>query len=192
MKKTLLTVTIVSLLLAPVFTQSVFAQQNTGPAAIILNHYSPRNFAAGAITPADLDLIVLAGIRAPSAGNRQPWHFTVVQNQNLTKQLISNITDGNILIVVSAPGDGKTNGVQILDCALAVQSIYLAAQALGYGSRIYTGPMDTLNSRFKEELGLPSGHSAIALVRIGRLQGAADAVSAASSRKKAEEIVTYK
>ena len=89
MKKTLLTVTIVSLLLMPVFTQSVFAQQNTGPAAIILNHYSPRNFAAGAITPADLDLIVLAGIRAPSAGNRQPWHFTVVQNQNLTKQLIS-------------------------------------------------------------------------------------------------------
>ena len=170
----------------------LYAQQNAGPAATILNHYAARNFIAGAITPADLELIIQAGVRAPSAANRQPWIFTVVQNQDLAKQLVSNVVDGNVLIVVSAQGDGKTNGVQILDCALAVENIYLAAQALGYGSRIYTGPMDTLNSRFKADLGLPSGYSAVALVRVGKVQGPVDAVSAASSRKKAEELVTYK
>jgi len=187
MKRNTYLAAILSFALILGFSQSVFAQQS-----VILNHYAARNFAAGTIPPADLDLIVQAGIRAPSAANRQPWHFTVIQNQALARQLISGMVDGNVLIVVSAQGDGKTNGVQILDCALAVQSIYLAAQALGYGSRIYTGPMDALNSRFKTELGLPSGHSAVALVRVGRLQGAVDAVSAASARKKAEEIVTYK
>jgi len=177
--------------------QTVCAQQNTGktdggPAGVIINHYAARNFIAGAIPAADLDRIIQAGVRAPSARNLQPWYFTVVQNQSLAKKMVSDIVDGNVLIIVSAAGDGKTNGVQILDCALAVESIYLAAQALGYGSRIYTGPMDNLNKNLKAELGLPSGHSAVALVRVGKVQGGVDAVSAASNRKKTEEVVTYK
>jgi len=173
--------------------QTVCAQQNSGdPASVIINHYAARNFIAGAIPAADLDRIIQAGIRAPSARNLQPWHFTVVQNQNLAKKMVSDNVDGNVLIVVSAPGDGKTNGVQILDCALAVENIYLAAQALGYGSRIYTGPMDNLNKNLKAELGLPSGHSAVALIRVGKVQSGVDVVSAASNRKKAEEVVTYK
>jgi len=192
MRKNFLLLCVVLIVLALGCSQSISAQQNTDSTALILNHYSGRNWAAGEIPRADLERIVQAGVRAPSAGNRQPWHFTVVQNQNLARQLVSGNTDGNILIVVSASGDGKTNGVQILDCALAVQSIYLMAQALGYGSRIYTGPMDTLNNRFKTELGLPSGHNAVALVRVGKLQGTVDAVSAASARKRTEEVVTYK
>jgi hypothetical protein len=52
--------------------------------------------------------------------------------------------------------------------------------------------MNNLNSNLKAELSLPAGHSAVALVRVGKVQGTVDAVSAASSRKKAEEIVTYK
>jgi len=172
--------------------QTVCAQQSGGPADVIINHYAARKFTAGAIPAADLDRIVQAGIRAPSARNLQPWHFTVVQNQSLAKKMVSDIVDGNVLIIVSALGDGKTNGVQILDCALAVESVYLAAQALGYGSRIYTGPMDSLNKDLKAELGFPSGHSAVALVRVGKVQGGVDAVSAASNRKKTEEVVTYK
>jgi nitroreductase len=166
--------------------------QDRGLAALLLNHYSPRNFIEGTIPAADLDTIVQAGIRAPSAGNRQPWHFTVVLNQDLAKKMVSNVVNGNVLIVVSAEGDGRTNNVQILDCALAVQSIYLAAQALGYGSRIYTAPMNNLNANLKGELGLPAGHSAVALVRVGRVQSGVDAVSAASSRKTAAEVVTYR
>ena len=173
------------------YSQTVFAQDR-GAAALLLNHYSTRNFAEGAVPAADLDTIVQAGVRSPSASNRQPWHFTVVLNNDLAKKIIPQNVNGNVLIVVSAEGDGKSNTVQILDCALAVENIYLMAQALGYGSRIYTGPMNNLNSALKGELGLPTGHSAVALVRVGRVQSGVDAVSAASSRKKAEETVTYK
>jgi nitroreductase len=169
------------------------AAENDNPAIKnITGHYASRNFIAGAVSQADLTTILSAGIRAPSAGNRQPWHFTVVRDQNLGKQLVPDIVDGNILIVISASGDGKTNGSAILDCALAAESIYLAAQALGLGSRIYTGPMDNLNRSLKGTLGLPSGYSAVALVRIGRIPSPADAVSAASSRKSADSMINYK
>ncbi|MFP3091118.1 nitroreductase family protein [Treponema sp. TIM-1] len=167
------------------------AQELKGAESII-NHYAAQNFAAGDITRAELDTILAAGVRSPSARNRQPWHFTVVRNRTLANQIVPNITEGNILIIISAAGDGKTNGAEILDCALATQSIYLAAQALGLGSRIYTGPINAVNSRFKGDLGLPNGYSAVALVRIGRLPPGADAVSGASSRKAADSMVTYK
>jgi nitroreductase len=184
-----------------IFALSVFvlcgvilpAADNNGQAlAGITNHYAARNFIAGAISRDDLDRILLAGLKAPSANNRQPWHFTVVQNSNLARQIVSNMPEGNVLIIISASGDGKTNGSAILDCGLATESIYLAAQALGLGSRIYTGPMDTINNRLKAELGLPNGHSAVALVRIGQVQPGVDAVSAASARKALNSMVSYK
>jgi nitroreductase len=168
------------------------AQENNPALKAIINHYAARNFVAGAIPKADLDLILQAGIRSPSASNRQPWHFTVVQNVDLAKRVVSNNVDGNVLIVISASGDGKTNAREILDCALATESIYLAAQALGYGSRIYTGPIDSINRNLKADLGLPSGHSAVALVRVGRVAPGVDAVSAASGRNPASGQVSYK
>jgi nitroreductase len=169
------------------------AQENNPALKAIINHYAARNFVAGSIPRADLDLILQAGIRSPSASNRQPWHFTVVQSPDLAKQInIPNHVEGNVLIVISASGDGKTNVREILDCALATESIYLAAQALGYGSRIYTGPIDSINRNLKAALGLPSGHSAVALVRVGRVAPGVDAVSAASSRNSASGQVSYK
>jgi nitroreductase len=191
MKKALL---FPALILAVLFANlsTLGAQQNAQAINAITNHYALRNFAPGAVSKADLDKIITAAVRSPSAANRQNWHFTVVQNQSLANQIVPNITDGNILIVVSGPGDGKINGAAILDCALATENIYLAAQALGLGSRIYTGPIDNVNNRFKTELGLPNSYSAVSLVRIGRLPAGADAVSAASSRKSVDAVVNYK
>jgi nitroreductase len=172
---------------------SLGAQETNNPGLRpIINHYAARNFIAGAVGRSDLDLIIRAGVRAPSASNRQPWRFTVVQNQALAKRIVPDNEDGNVLIVISAAGDGQTNGRVILDCALAAESIYLAAQALGYGSRIYTGPMDALNRNLKADLGIPGGDSAVVLVRVGRVQAGVDAVSAASPRKAADAVVVYK
>jgi nitroreductase len=174
----------------------VFAQQNINPLGVITGHYAPLpgDFTTGVIPRADLDRIIQAGIRAPSANNRQPWYFTVIQTQTLAQQIVPQTLEGNALIVVSAVGDGITNGRAILDCALATQSMYLAAQVLGYGSRIYTGPLDKLNKNknLKSDLGFPHGHNAVAVVRVGKINPPADAVSAASKRESADTKVTYK
>ena len=165
------------------------AQSTDNPALKpIIGNFSPRNFAEGEITRAELNLIVQAAVRTPSAGNRQPWHFTVVQSQDLVRRIIPQATRGNILVIVSA--SVATNTAVILDCALATQSIYLAAQALGLGSRIYTGSINTINTNFKTELGLTG--EAIALIRIGRLPPDVDATSSASPRNETGRMVTYK
>jgi len=163
-----------------------------GNAGVILSHRAARNFITGEIPEDDLNLIVQSGIRAPSARNLQPWFFTVVRNMDIAQKIIPQTVDGNVLIVVSAEGDGKTNYVQILDCSLAVQNIYLAAQALGYGSRIYTAPIENLNNNLKNDLEIPQGRSAVAVVRIGLFDSEADAISGASSRREEDTMVTYK
>ena len=168
----------------------VSAQNNTAIRAII-HHYAARNYLTGAVNQSDLDQIIQAAINTPSAANRQPWHFTIVQNFDLAKRIVPNITEGNVLFVISAAGDSQTNTAQIIDCALAAQTIYLAAQALGLGSRQYTGPVAAVNRDLKSELGLPNGHSVVIIVRVGRV-APVDAVSAASPRNSLESIVTYK
>ena len=49
MKKIITLTMVLSMVLVAGFLQPVFAQQNTGSAAVMLNNYSPRNWAAGAI-----------------------------------------------------------------------------------------------------------------------------------------------
>ncbi|MCL2472367.1 MAG: nitroreductase family protein [Treponema sp.] len=189
MKKTILFFVVILLLGAGFLS----AQSADNPALKpILNNFGSRNYATGAVTKAELDLIIQAGVRAPSASNKQPWHFTVVQDQALASKIIPQITDGNVLIVVSAEGDGKTNGSVMLDCGLATENMYLAAQALGLGSRIYSGPMNTINTSLKPDLGIPATASAIALVRVGRLPAGVDVTSSASPRNSVDKVVSYK
>jgi nitroreductase len=105
---------------------------------------------------------------------------------------MSNIADGNVIIVISG-ANAESNSRVVLDCALATESIYLASQSLGYGSRIYTGrAVEGINRNLKGELGIPPANSAVAVVRIGKMQADIDAVSAASSRKSADDVVHYK
>ena len=159
----------------------------------ILNHFGARDYATTSVTRAELDLIIQAGIRAPSAGNRQAWHFTVVQNLDLARRVAPNqVSEGNALIVVSATGANRTTNAAILDCALAVQSMYLAAQAMGLGSRIYTGPVSNINTNLRPALGLTNEHNVVAVIRVGRLPAGVDAVSMASPRNSAERTVNYR
>lgn len=156
-----------------------------------LTHVAARTFAAGSLTSTQIDQILSAGVRAPSASNRQPWAFTVVRDLTLAQKIVPGVVDGNILIVVSSPGNPPQSSA-FLDCGLAVESMYLASQALGLGSRIYTGPIASVNQRFASELGIPSGYSAVAIVRVGKLGPGSDAISGASSRKNLNSIVNYR
>ena len=193
MRKVVLIFGVIIVLGAMAANAQTSAQSANDPALKpIINNFSARNYAAGAVTKTELDLIIQAGIRAPSAGNRQQWHFTIVQDQALARQLIPQTTEGNVLVVISGLGDSKTNGAVILDCGLAAQSMFLAAQALGLGARQYTGTIDNVNNNFKSALGLPQGHSAVIIIRIGRLPAGVDAASSASPRQSVEQKVTYK
>ncbi|QQO10272.1 nitroreductase family protein [Breznakiella homolactica] len=171
---------------------SVAGEVNQAAVLNMLDSYAARDFISGEVSSENISAILECGAWAPSARNGQPWHFTVLSDLQLSKKIISNMIDGNVIMIVSAPAAEISRGSAVLDCGLATQNIYLAAQALGLGSRIYTGPIADINKNHKADLGIPSGYDAVALVRIGHIEPPADGVSSASGRKELSSLVNYR
>lgn len=169
---------------------SVYGQSvNPEVVGFIKSVYSPRAFTDGVVSDEDINEILLCGSRAPSATNRQPWHFTVVKDPEVSKKLIAGLPENNILIVVSSPGSGADYH---FDCAIATQNMFLASQALGYGARIYTGPVRNINANFLSLLTLPQGFKVISILRVGTVDDTVDAVTAATPRKDLQIITNFK
>lgn len=122
---------------------------------VIKNRRSIRNYKEEQITEEELKAIVEAGFFAPSANNCQLWHFTVVQNRKLLKELNYETKDvlaksdnpflqmvGNneeldlfngapTVIIVSGKGTDENS---VIECAAASENMMIAAQSLGVSS----------------------------------------------------------
>lgn len=157
---------------------------------LILSTYSEKAFISEPATDQQLDVILKCGIKSPSAKNLQPWKFTVIKDETTMKEIVNNIIPGNVLIVVSGV-ESESGTTPDFDCALATQSMFVATHSLGLGARIYDGPTENINSK-KELFQIPQGYKAVIVLRIGNIDKSVDAVSAATPRKKFEEVVNYK
>ena len=92
--------------------------------------------------------LLAAAIRAPSAGNRQPWHFVVVRDGETRSELAlaaygqSFVAQAPVVIVVCADPDRSrarygARGREfycLQDTAAATENLLLAAVALGLGA----------------------------------------------------------
>ena len=109
----------------------------------ILTRRSVRSFKEEQIKDEDLDLILKAGIYAPSGMNKQSWQFTVVQNKEKIELLAKVVREAlqrdagynfyapPTLIMLSNEKD-NVNG--LADCACALENIFLMANSLEIGS----------------------------------------------------------
>jgi nitroreductase len=156
---------------------------------LLLSAWSPRNFTSVPVTDQQIDMILQCGIKAPSARNGQPWHFTVVSNEAVMKEIVSNITPGNVIIVISGKVS-QTGVTPDFDCGLATQNMFIAATSMGLGARIYGGPVAAAREK-REALQIPEGFTPVILLRVGNIEKGTDAVSGASPRKAKEEIVNW-
>ncbi len=156
---------------------------------LLLSSYSERAYVTEPVTDQQLETILNCGIKAPSGRNNQPWKFTVIRDEPTMKEAINNVVAGNVLIIVSG-AESQEGRTPDLDCGLAVQNMFVAAHALGLGARIYAGPIGNINSK-KELFQIPAGYKPVVLLRVGNVDKTIDAVSAATPRKKAEEVVNY-
>ncbi|MFN8239445.1 MAG: nitroreductase family protein [Bacteroidales bacterium] len=181
-----------SIILIVILFGSRMTAQNAGSSTtdLMLSAYSERTYTNVPVTDQQIDLILKCGIKAPSARNNQPWKFTVIKDEVSMKEIINNITPGNVLIIVSGT-ESQTGATPDFDCGLAAQNMFLAAHSLGLGARIYGGPVSNVNAK-RNLFQLPAGYKAVVIVRIGNVDKTVDAVSAATPRKKFEEIVNFK
>jgi len=153
--------------------------------------YSQRHFTDQPISDEIVNQILVAGHRAGSAGNLQPWHFTVIRNRALIDDIMSNVTEENVLIVVSGPRVHPRGFSVEFDTALATQSMFLAAQALGLGARMYVVPIRNLNENLLDRLDLPEDYRAVMVLRIGYESPDVDQTTAASPRQPLENKVNF-
>jgi len=155
----------------------------------LLTAFSEREYTTEPVTDEQLDLILKCGIKAPSARNKQPWKFTVIQDDTIMKKIIDRVVPGNVLIVISGieSDDGNTPD---FDCGLAAENMFAAAHGLGLGARIYGSPAGKINSD-RENFQIPEGYKAVVILRIGNADRGVDAVSAATPRKDPEEVINY-
>lgn len=169
---------------------SALSQPSGNPVTdLLLSAWSPRNYTEVPVTDQQIDMILQCGIKAPSSRNGQPWHFTVLKNEAVMKEIISNITPGNVIIVISGKVS-QSGATPDFDCGLATQNMFVAATSMGLGARIYGGPIAAAREK-REALQVPEGFTPVIMLRVGNIEKGTDAVSGASPRKAKEEIVNW-
>ena len=98
---------------------------------------SVRNYKEEKIPEEDIRKILDCARHAPSANNKQPWEFVVVENDELLEELGSICSYGKFIencshcIVVLGKKDEK---YFLEDGCAATMNILLSVKALGYGS----------------------------------------------------------
>jgi nitroreductase len=101
-----------------------------------------RSYSEEAIAPEDLDQILEAGRRTPSAGNQQAWDFVVCTDTEQLTQL-AKVWQGarhvassaaTIALVAPIPDDTRMRELIQYDLGQATMSIMVAAADLGIGS----------------------------------------------------------
>lgn len=130
---------------------------------------SIRKYKPESIPEEKLKTIFEAARLAPSAGNRQPWRFIVVQDPEKKKALASVANNQTFLIdaaaIVAAIGDPEISKKwHEKDTMIALEHIVLAATALGYGT-CWIGAFD--EDEVKRLLRIPEEMKVVALLPIG-------------------------
>ena len=186
-------VLLLSLVLAIFLTPLAHGEENSGKPgtiSVLLDSRSYRDFIDEPVKQEDLDAIIACGLRSPSAENAQPWRFTVVRNRDIADEIIP--TNGVVIVISVLPGSGLDDLdelVSAFDCGLATQAMYTAAQALGLGANIYWIPVAHVNATMRDALAIPDGYQVLMILAVGHID--TDAVSSATSRNDAGDMVTY-
>ncbi len=136
---------------------------------VLENRNSVRKYSDRKLSEELCRKLVEAGLRAPTAVNKQELHFTVVKNDNPVQTEIQNDLnpDAQTSFFYNAPVTIYISGNEsfkwtAVDAGIAVENIHLAAEALGLGSVILGCMKDVLNGDKKEEyarkLAFPEGY----------------------------------
>jgi nitroreductase len=153
----------------------------------VVSRIEVREFAPGAV-PRDVQIKVLEAARmAPSAYNKQLWHFILINDRKLLTDLgkISStgpyIRDAAFAVAVLVD---KTYPQSTIDSMRCIQGMMIAAWGLGLGS-CYVGGID--REKAKEMLSAPAELYVASIIPFGY---PAKALKGKKSRKPLSEVAS--
>ena len=169
----------------------------------IMARRSVRKYLDKPVEHNKLEAIARAGINAPSARNWQYWAVRIIEDYKLIAEVSEVYKQANPeavsrepgfknmfrgapnLICVCAPKDGGFD----LDAGLMGENMMLAAQSLGLGTCIQTGPVRWLLTNdkakfFLERLDIPEGYKLLYVIAVGYPDETPDAKPRDASKVK--------
>lgn len=146
----------------------------------IANRKSVRAYTEEPVSDADIETMLRAAMAAPTAMNRQPWEFIVLNDRDSLDLLASKLRHAKMLsqapmaIVVCAEtmltlkdGSVVENMFWEHDASAATENLLLAAEALGLGA-VWTAASDPERSAIVcEALGITGTVKPLCIVPIG-------------------------
>jgi nitroreductase len=140
--------------------------------SMIFARRSVRQYSDKAVGDADLRALLDAGMAAPSANNRRPWHFVAVRDRAVLLRLAEAHPYGKMLagagLGIAVCGDPAIAGSWVVDCAAAAENILVAAAGLGLGG-VWLGVHGDAGreAALRKVLGIPEKISVLALLSLG-------------------------
>jgi nitroreductase len=133
---------------------------------------SIRKYKSTEVSEEDIDIILQAGRWAPSASNKQPWHFIVVRDPDRRRRLSNAHPYGRFMkespvVIVTVSDPKKHPRYHLADPHNAVQNMLLAAYYQGL-STCWMGVRDTdIEPAFRDILAIPDELRVICAVSVG-------------------------
>ena len=137
---------------------------------LILSRRSIRRYENKDISEEVLQQILETGRQAPSAANRQPIHFVIVNDHDTLKILCDTLFSRFVKyapLAIVGCADIKsllTGKWAVVDATIAMQNMVIAAWALGIGS-CWIGACN--EEKVKELLKIPDKWKVVALITLG-------------------------
>ncbi len=141
----------------------------------LLTRRSIRKYTGGRIKEDEIESIIKAGMYAPSANNKRPWQFIVVDDRKLMNRIMEVHPYSAMLsrashAILICGDESLQNGPMYypLDCSAATQNILLAAHAMGYGAVwLAVHPRRERIDAVSKIFGLPSQIIPVSIASVG-------------------------
>ena len=144
----------------------------------IMTRVSVRDFTGEKISSEQVETLLRAAMAAPSAINKQPWAFIVVDDDAIIAQLgealpFSRCSNHPAVAIIpcgdlSKAIEGEMGAFWINDVSAATENLLLAAHAMGLGA-VWTGLHPDMNraKMVQQMLGLPEHIIPLCIVPVG-------------------------
>lgn len=137
---------------------------------------SVRNYTDKAVSADTLQLLVKAGMAAPSGRDKRPWEFVVITDRATLDTLASRLPYAKMLVkapaAIAVLGNVNQSSYWYLDCSAATENILLAAQALGLGA-VWTAtyPYEDRMAVVNDVLQIPDSVQSLSVIPVGYPKG---------------------
>ncbi|TRO52529.1 nitroreductase [Candidatus Bathyarchaeota archaeon] len=153
---------------------------------LIEKRRSIRKYKPTPIPRAKILKLLEAARIAPSASNRQPWHFIVVEDKDMITKLAKQPWAASApAMIVGLADTEESPGWCVNDFGIAFEHLVLAAADLGLGA-CWMGQSNR-EDLVRELLDIPEKYKVVAIATLGE----ADEAPPAKQRKLLESIVSW-